>query len=59
MIEETKQTWKRWGVAFIIGATLGMLVEQQIFMSYIQKDCEILGMFRFGNTAFSCRASKP
>lgn len=58
MKEEIKDTWKRWGVAFIIGATLGLIVEQYIVLSYIKKDCEILGMFRIGDIAFDCRASR-
>lgn len=52
-----KETWKRWGIAFIIGATIGLIVEQAIFMSMIKKDCEILGAFRVGDTPYQCRPS--
>ena len=58
MNEETKTNWKQWAIAFLIGTLLGMLVEQQIFMQSIRKDCEILGMFRFGDTSFNCRTTK-
>lgn len=58
MSEQIKTTWKQWGIAFLIGTLLGMIVEQQIFMQSIKKDCEILGMFRFGDTSFNCRTTK-
>jgi hypothetical protein len=58
MNEETKTNWKQWAIAFLIGTLLGMLVEQQIFIHSIKKDCEILGMFRFGDTSFNCRTTK-
>lgn len=50
-----KETWTRWGIAFIIGATLGMIVEQTIIMNSIKKDCEILNAFRLGETPWMCR----
>lgn len=55
MTEETSNMWKRWGVAFIIGATLGMLVEQQILIHSIKKDCDVLTKFRIGDIPYSCR----
>lgn len=55
MTDETKQTWKRWGIAFILGATFGLIVEQTIFMAMIKKDCEILGAFRIGDTPYYCK----
>jgi hypothetical protein len=45
-------------VAFLIGTLLGMIVERQVFIESIVKDCEILGMFRFGETLFNCRTTK-
>lgn len=56
-VYDMKETWKRWGVAFIVGATLGLVVEQYIFMSAIKKDCEILGAFRVGETPYHCKPS--
>jgi hypothetical protein len=58
MNEENKTNWKQWSIAFLIGALLGMFVEQQIFIHNIKKDCEILGMFRFADTSFNCRTTK-
>jgi hypothetical protein len=54
---ETKAQWKIWGVAFLIGAMLGMLVQQQIYIHTLQKDCEILGLFRIGDTPYHCKPS--
>jgi hypothetical protein len=48
---------KGYGVAFLIGATLGLIVEQAIMINAIQKDCEILGLFRFGDTPYFCKPS--
>jgi hypothetical protein len=48
---------KGYGVAFLIGATLAMLVHQQIFIHTLQKDCEILGLFRIGDTPYYCKPS--
>jgi hypothetical protein len=58
MTNETLKTTKQWAIAFLVGALLGMFVEQQIFIHNIKKDCEILGMFRFGDTSFNCRTTK-
>lgn len=54
---ETKSMWKMWGVAFMAGATLGLLVEQAIMFNSIKKDCEILGAFRIGETPYHCKPS--
>ncbi len=48
-------TFKRWGIAFIIGATLGLILGQNRVFDSIAKDCEILGMFRVGNSAYTCK----
>jgi hypothetical protein len=48
---------KGYGVAFLIGATLGMFVQQQIYIHTLQKDCEILGLFRIGETPYHCKPS--
>ena len=48
-------TLKRWGIAFIIGATIGLMVGQNRVFDAISKDCEILGMFRVGNSAYTCK----
>jgi len=48
---------KGWAVAFIVGATLGMIVEQEIVLNIIKKDCEILGIFRIANTPYHCKPS--
>ena len=55
MKEETSNMWKRWGVAFIIGATFGMLFEQQIMIRSIQKDCDVMLKFRIGDIPYSCK----
>ena len=52
---ETKAQWKIWGIAFLIGATVGMFAQQQIFIQSLKKDCEILGLFRIGETAYHCK----
>jgi hypothetical protein len=49
---------KGYGVVFLIGTFIGMVCQQQIFIQSIKKDCEILGMFRFGDTSFNCRTTK-
>jgi hypothetical protein len=48
---------KGYGVAFLIGSTLGMLIQQQIYIHSLQKDCEILGLFRIGDTPYHCKPS--
>jgi hypothetical protein len=53
-----KDTLIKWGIAFLLGTLLGMIVERQVFIQSIVKDCEILGMFRFGETSFNCRTTK-
>jgi hypothetical protein len=52
---ETKAQWKIWGIAFLIGTTVGMFTQQQIFIQSLKKDCEILGLFRIGETAYHCK----
>jgi len=52
-------TLVRWGCAFLIGSILGFIVEQTIMHSTIHKDCELLGAFRIGNTAYHCKPIKP
>ena len=54
---ETKAQWKIWGVAFLIGTTAGMAVQQQIFIQSLKKDCEILGLFRIGDVPYHCKPS--
>ena len=46
---------KTWGVAFIIGATLGMLVEKEIIVREIQKDCSVLLAFRINDLPYTCK----
>jgi len=46
---------KGWGIAFIIGATLGMIVEQQIIVRSIQKDCSVLLAFRINDLPYTCK----
>jgi hypothetical protein len=48
---------KGYVVAFLIGATLGMLVQQQAYIHSMQKDCEILGLFRIGDIPYYCKPS--
>ena len=44
-----------WGVPFIIGATLGMLVEKAIILNEIQKDCSVLLAFRVNDLPYTCK----
>ena len=44
-----------WGVAFIIGATLGMLVEKAVILNEIQKDCSVLLAFRVNDLPYTCK----
>lgn len=46
---------KGWGTAFVIGATLGMFVEQYIFIQSIKKDCEVLLSFRINDIPYTCK----
>jgi len=46
---------KTWGVAFIIGATLGMLIEKEIIVREIQKDCSVLLAFRINDLPYTCK----
>ena len=46
---------KGWAIAFVIGATLGMVVEQQIIIQSIKKDCEVLLAFRISDLPYSCK----
>ena len=48
---------KGYGVAFLIGSTLGMLVQQQLYIQSLKKDCEILGLFRIGDVPYHCKPS--
>jgi len=54
---EIKTHWKIWGIAFLIGTTVGMFAQQHIFIHALQKDCEILGLFRIGDTPYHCKPS--
>lgn len=54
---DIKSQWKPWGIAFMVGATLGLFVEQAIVLNSIKKDCEILGAFRIAETPYHCRPS--
>ena len=55
MKEESINTWKSWGIAFLIGATVGMLAGQQILLTSIKKDCEVLLKFRINDIPYNCR----
>ena len=46
---------KNWGIAFLIGATLGMLVEKAIILNEIQKDCSVLLAFRINDLPYTCK----
>lgn len=54
---DIKNNIKPWAIAFIVGATIGMFVEQQIVLLTIKKDCEILGIFRIAETPYHCKPS--
>jgi hypothetical protein len=54
---DIKSNIKPWAIAFLIGATIGMLVEQEIVLKTIKKDCEILGIFRIAETPYHCKPS--
>lgn len=55
MTEDTKATIKTWGVAFLIGATIGMIAGQQILLTSIKKDCEVLLKFRINDIPYNCK----
>lgn len=46
---------KGWGIAFVVGATLGMMVEQYIIIQSIKKDCEVLLSFRINDNPYTCK----
>jgi hypothetical protein len=48
---------KSLAVAFAVGVLVGMIVEQVVMITTIKKDCEILGLFRFGETPYYCKPS--
>lgn len=54
---DIKSNIKPWAIAFLIGATVGMVAEQQIVLNTIKKDCEILGIFRISETPYHCKPS--
>lgn len=46
---------KNWGIPFIIGATLGMLIEKAVILNEIQKDCSVLLAFRVNDLPYTCK----
>jgi hypothetical protein len=48
---------KSLAVAFVVGAFVGMILEQVVMINSIKKDCEILGLFRFGDAPYYCKPS--
>ncbi|MFZ9455570.1 MAG: hypothetical protein ACO27Q_10100 [Bacteroidia bacterium] len=50
-----KEQIKGWIVAFIIGATLGMIVEKEIIIRSIEKDCAVLLAFRVNDLPYTCK----
>jgi hypothetical protein len=46
---------KSWGVAFILGATVGMLFEKAVIFNEIQKDCSVLLAFRINDLPYTCK----
>lgn len=49
------ETIKRWGIAFLIGATVGLIYGQNRTFAQIEKDCLVLNSFRINETAFNCK----
>ena len=47
-------TIKRWMWVFAGGLTVGMLIGVQSAYWSIIKDCQVMGMFRYGDAPMSC-----
>lgn len=50
-----KEQIKGWAIAFVIGATFGMLIEKAIIINEIQKDCSVLLAFRINDLPYTCK----
>jgi hypothetical protein len=47
-------TTKRWVWVFASGLALGLLIGTQSAYFSIIKDCQVMGMFRYGDAPMSC-----
>lgn len=47
--------FKVWVIAWVIGFTFGGLAGQQILITSIKKDCEVLTKFRINDIPYNCR----
>lgn len=45
---------KQWFLVFGLGLSVGSIVSTQLTYSSIIKDCQTMGMFRYGNAPMSC-----
>lgn len=54
-LQDYSDVMKRWGIAFVIGATVGLVIGQNRVFDMIEKDCQVLSMFRINETAYACK----
>jgi hypothetical protein len=47
-------TFKRWGVAFIAGGLIGMILQQNLFFYEIETDCKYMKSFRHKQFVYDC-----
>lgn len=58
MKQHILDSFKRWGIAFILGGVLGAFIGEVRYANYVKKDCEVIGAFRQGEVAYQCRQGK-
>lgn len=47
--------FKVWVIAWVIGFTVGGIAGQQMLLTSIKKDCEVLTKFRINDIPYNCR----
>lgn len=45
---------KQWFLVFGLGLSIGSIISTQLTYSSIIKDCQTMGMFRYGDAPMSC-----
>lgn len=51
-------TFKRWGIAFILGGVLGMIFQSTLFYYQIEVDCKYMQSFRHQTSVYDCTERK-
>jgi len=54
-MKQFKESMRLWGVAFIIGAVIGGVLQFELFHSRVEYDCKVLKAFRVGDKAYDCK----